>query len=201
MVDMPMLTYAGLGMVTLGFAGYFLYNVAKKSGGLDDRAIRLIQEAVKPYQDILSRTDAMIDEERAEKRRAQDERDKLNTTLVTTILEINGRHEAAITLAAREAREQRERDQAKHQESLERAHKRIDDCEAGHRLDGKTLDALQSQLREVRDNLFKIARDATPNGFTTPGAAPVIPVAPAAAPTFSMPAAGFTITPTPGASG
>jgi hypothetical protein len=194
MTDMPTLTYAGLGMVALGVAGYWFLKGVKNSGTLDERVIRLLQEAVRPYQDILSRSDAMLDEERAEKRRAQDERDKINATLVTTILEINGKHEAAVAAAARETREQRERDQAKHQESLERAHRRIDECEKGHRIDQQTLATVQIEMREVRDRLFQVAQAATP-GFTAP-VAPVVaaPVTPGQ-PTFAMPAAGFTVTP------
>lgn len=181
-----MLTYAGLGMVTLGIVGYFLYNIAKKSGALDDRVIRLLQEAVKPYQDNLARSDAMLDEEREEKRRAQDERDKLNATLVQTILDINGKHEAAVALAAKETRDQRERDQAKHQESLERAHKRIDECERGHRIDQQTLAALQGELREVRDRLFQVAQNAPPGAFAAP-----LPIQPS----VTVPHTGLTITP------
>ena len=189
------LTYAGLGMSALGLAAWILWNIAQRNNKLDSRVIALLQEAVKPYQDTLARSDAMLDEERAEKRRAQDERDKLNATLVQTILDINGKHEVVIERATREAREQREKDQAKHQESLERAHKRIDDCEKGHRIDQSTLAAVQAELREVRDRLFQVAQ-AAPPGFTAPVAAPVVPVTPAAATTtFAMPPTGFTITP------
>lgn len=166
------MTYAGLGVSALGLASFILWNTYRRSGSLDDRVIRLIQEAVKPYQDIQARTDAMLDEERQEKRRAQDERDKLNNTLVTTIIQINGKHESAIEIASREAREQRERDQQKHQESLERAHRRIDECEKGHRIDAQTLHAVQSELREVRDRLFQVAQATPPAPLVV---TPVVP--------------------------
>lgn len=168
------MTYAGLGGTAIALAGWMLWNIAKRNNNLDARVIALMHEAVKPYQEILARTDAMLDEERAEKRRAQDERDKLNTTLVTTVLEISNKHELSIAEATRQSREQRERDQLKHQESLERAHRRIDECEKGHRIDAQTLHAVQTELREVRDRLFQVAQ-ATP-----PAAAPFV-VAPVVA--------------------
>jgi hypothetical protein len=170
------MTYAGLGMSALGLAAWILWNSARKGDKLDARVIALIQEAVKPYQDILARSDAMLDEERQEKRRAQDERDKLNTTLVQTIREVSSKHEESIAIATREHRELRERDQQKHQESLERAHRRIDECEKGHRIDAQTLAAVQSELREVRDRLFQVAQAAPSSpAFMT---VPVVPTAP-----------------------
>ena len=85
------LTYTGLGMTALALAGCILWNVAKRNNNLEARVVALMHEAVKPYQDILARSDAMLDEERAEKRRAQDERDKLNATLVSTFMDIYGK--------------------------------------------------------------------------------------------------------------
>lgn len=173
-VTMQKLTYAGLGMAALGLAAWVLWNIAQRNNNLDTRVIALIHEAVKPYQETIQKYDALLEEERAEKRLAQGERDKLNAKLVDTVIAINDRHETMISQVRNEAREQRERDQAKHQDSLERAHKRIDECEKGHRLDAQELLAVKSELREVRDRLFQVAQASPPAPFVAP---PVTPAA------------------------
>jgi len=174
------LTYSGLAASALGLAAWILWNVAQRNNKLDTRLIAWMTENVKPYQEAMAQSKALLDEERAEKRLAQQEAHRLNAELVKTVLDINIKHEEALAAVRTEAREQRERDEAKNQASLDRAHKRIDECEKGHRMDSEALAAVKAELRDVQSRLFQIAQATPPSTQPFQPAMALVPTKPPA---------------------
>lgn len=168
------LTYAGLGAAALGLAGWVLTALAKRSnvrakseGDLDSRVVAMVGMVTKPLNEI-------IEEERAEKRRAQDRAEAVTLKLIELTTTITERHAQEIRQIREEARQSTEKMAADSKAAMEIAYARIDECEKSHRLDATALARVQLELKELRDREYARA-------LATPVPAPVLLATPAPA--------------------
>ena len=83
------MTYAGLGLGTLTMAGLVVWGIVQRlnkrsqaEGDLDQRIPALLDAAVKPWQEVTVMQKSIIDEERKEKARAQDEREGITKQFI-----------------------------------------------------------------------------------------------------------------------
>lgn len=176
-MDMQAMTYAGLGASALALAAFMLWAMAKRAnrraaaeGDIDDRIPKLIDVATMPYQRMIERQDALLDEERTEKRRAQDARDQITARFI----EYTTQQSAAHSLEIQKIREDG-------LASNQRVHQRMDECDR----ERAALRALVQEAKTRMDNFEarEAARIGAPqiNLVQAPLAAAPVQGAPAAA--------------------
>lgn len=185
------LTYAALGLSVLGLCAVLVWGVVRvvlarmtsqsaTSNELDARSTLLIKEATGAWQQLADMQKGIIDEERKEKLRAQDEREAITKQFIDY---------ATVQTAAHSDEMGKMREQFL--ESQKRLHDRLDRSDSHQKECHDKLSQAEAKIRDIEMKQYNTAL------LTPVAVAPAAPVASAAqaATTFSMPATGFTITP------
>lgn len=185
-MDLPQgITYAALGASTLTMAGLVVWGLvsrmnkrSKAEGDLDQRLPVILDTALTPWKEAVTMQKSIIDEERKEKQRAQDERESITKQLIEYATVTTRQH--ATDLA--QTREQ-------FTESQRRLYARVEQGEKHHQECTHKLDAALEKINQLEQRQYNTAL------MTPVAAVPAVPVAPAQTPTFTVPATGLTITP------
>lgn len=140
------LTVAGGMMLYLAVQRYRARD--KVDASVDQRAADLIMTVTKPLQDVITRLDNIVAEERGAKEKAENARDVAVNNLVTFMERSQDKQDAKDEKTAKA-----------HKDALERVHSRVDDCEK-HREKEKAekemivhrVEALENRERDTLRN-------------------------------------------------
>jgi len=166
----PTITYSALGGSALALAGFMLWNLAKRTvqrskseGDLDSRVVAMVDMVAKPLNEIIA-------EERAEKRRAQDERENITKEFLRYTAEIQKAHDAKVNKITED-----------HVAANHRLHHRIDECDNDRRAQEskwatlvEKLENASKRLEQLEERERKSLRDAPPAGPATTTIVPVM---------------------------
>lgn len=151
-MDVPNgITYAAGGAAVVlmclgGFRAYMARNAArdKAEASVDQRAADLILTATKPFQDVITRLDNIVEEERKAKSMAEDKRDIAVQSLVT-FMEKSQKNQTDLS----------DRMRTEFTESLKRVHERVTHNETAHAqcqnelaAANRRIEALESRERD-----------------------------------------------------
>lgn len=176
------ITYAALGLVTLTMAGLVVWGVVQRlnrrsqaEGDLDTRLPLILDATLKPWQQLADLQKGIIDEERKEKQRAQDERESITKQFIQYSTEQDNLHRADMDKLRDE-----------HRTASLHVNQRLDEC---NRRDAHGQALLQEAVRRIEqlESRERTAYEVTRNhSSAVPGAQlvlqqPVAPVATAAA--------------------
>ncbi len=178
------ITYAALGAIVLTMCGLMVWGVVQRvnkrssaEGDLDTRLPLILDASLKPWQQLAETLQKINDEERAEKLRAQDEREAITKQFIEYSTQQDNIHRAEM---------QKIRDD--HQASAERVHARLDECT---RRDAENSGKLTEAMRrlEMLEQHDRATFNALRAGQQVQAAVPIAPT------TFAVPSTGLTITP------
>lgn len=90
MTELPQgLSYAALGAVSLAACGWFFWFAIQRfnkrsqaEGDIDERLPKILDTALTPWKEAVAMQKSIIDEERKEKQRAQDERESMTKQFI-----------------------------------------------------------------------------------------------------------------------
>lgn len=151
MMEWQIATYSGLGVSVLGLCAWIVWNLARRAskranseGDIDDRVVKMIdvisKSAVNPLSDMLA-------EERQEKRRAQDERDKITQKFI----EYTGTQQKFFAGEVQKLRDE-------HKASIDLINGRLEQCDESHlACNSRLTDALKRLDAVETMNAVKIA--------------------------------------------
>lgn len=185
------MSYTALGISAVGAVAFVVWAVVRivvarlqsqsaTSNELDTRLHVIIKEATGAWQEVAQMQKGIVDEERKEKLRAQDEREAITKQFIDY---------ATVQTAAHSEEMGKMRDQFL--DSQKRLHDRLDKSDNHQRECHDKLAQAEAKIRDIELKQYNTAL-LTPVATV---ATPVAPVAPGATTTFSMPSTGFTITP------
>ena len=178
-------TYATLGGSVVAMAGLVIWGlfrrVLKRSeaeGALDQRLPVILDTALTPWKEAVTMQKSIIDEERKEKQRAQDEREQITKQLIEYATVTTRQHASDLAQT---------RDQFT--ESQRRLYARVEQGEKHHQECTHKLDAALEKINQLEQRQYNTAL------LTPVAAVPAVPVASQATSAFNVPATGLTITP------
>ncbi len=168
------LTYAALGLTALGACGFLVWGVVRivvsrlqqqsvVGNDLDTRLPLIIKEATGAWQGLVEMQKSIIDEERKEKLRAQDEREAITKQFIQYSTEQDSVHRQDI-----------EKVRAENQASAERVHARLDECNARDSASSAKLSEAMRRLEQIEANerahyqLYRVAQATPPQTIVTP---------------------------------
>ncbi len=152
------ITYAALGAAVLSMCGFMVWGIVQRQnkrsqaeGDIDSRLPLILDTSLAPWKQLVEMQKAIIDEERKEKLRAQDEREAITKQFIEYSTQQDNIHRAEMDKIRDDARA-----------SAERVHMRLDECTARDA-------ANQTRLAEAVRRLEMLEQHdrATYNAFRT----------------------------------
>lgn len=154
MTELPQgLSYAALGAVSLAACGWFFWFAIQRfnkrsqaEGDIDERLPKILDTALKPWQEAVTMQKSIIDEERKEKQRAQDERESMTHKFIEYATSTTQQHANDLS----KTREQ-------FAEGQRRLYERVEAAEKHHAACTRKLEEAERRLCQLEERQFNSA--------------------------------------------